>query len=213
MPTSRKVRRILYRTSLILAATLYGQTLAARNALATPVESNGAPGTATAPTDPRIPNDYRLNLLIRTTIIALNHANRTGNYTVLRDLGAPDFQRDNTAAKLSEAFAALRASGFDLSPILFFEPKLVKKPEIQPNGLLRLSGFFQTQPQQVNFDLAFQNNNQDWRLYGIALTTTPANAAASDAPAKTESPKDKPPAEKEQAKSAAPKATKPAQKQ
>ena len=40
-------------------------------------------------------------------LIALDQANKTGNYTVLRDLGSPAFQA-NTAARLGEIFAGLR---------------------------------------------------------------------------------------------------------
>ena len=39
-------------------------------------------------------------ILIRTALLALDQANKTGNYTVLRDLGSPDFQV-NTAARLA----------------------------------------------------------------------------------------------------------------
>jgi hypothetical protein len=34
-------------------------------------------------------------ILIRETLIALDQANKTGNYTVLRDLGAPAFQANS----------------------------------------------------------------------------------------------------------------------
>jgi hypothetical protein len=40
-------------------------------------------------------------ILIRQTLLALDQANKTGNYTVLRDLGSPDFQA-NTAAGLAD---------------------------------------------------------------------------------------------------------------
>src|SRR6266702_4668463 len=48
-------------------------------------------------------------MLIRSTLLALDQANKTGNYTVLRDLGAPGFQA-NTAARLAEIFAKQRAA-------------------------------------------------------------------------------------------------------
>ena len=90
------------------------------------------PASATAPLPPgampKMPDQYKLNLLIRTTIIAINQANKTGNCTVLRDLAAPDFQNVNSAEKLAEIFtghirlgctgfvrscvSAYRASGF-----------------------------------------------------------------------------------------------------
>src|SRR5262249_54607445 len=52
-------------------------------------------------------------ILIRTALLALDQANKTGNYTVLRDLGAPDFQA-NTAARLAEIFAQQRRDNVDL---------------------------------------------------------------------------------------------------
>lgn len=50
--------------------------------------------------------------LIRSTLLTLNDANRSGNYTVLRDLAAPDFQARNTAADLSLSFTDLRRRNF-----------------------------------------------------------------------------------------------------
>jgi hypothetical protein len=108
-------------------------------------------------------------MLIRTTLIALNQANATGNYSVLRDLAAPDFQQANTQARLADIFANIRNKNIDLSPTLFYTPQLVRPPRIEANGLLRLSGRIPTQPEQVNFDLAFQLVKNDWRLYGIAV--------------------------------------------
>lgn len=120
---------------------------------------------------PSIPDGYKINLLIRTTIIAVNQANMTGNYSVLRELGAPGFQAANTAAQLAENFAKQRKSKFDLSPILFFDPKLVEKPSIEESGMLRLTGFFATRPQQVNFNLVFEYVDGEWRYFGLGIGT------------------------------------------
>lgn len=128
-----------------------------------------------------IPDEYRLNLLIRSSIIALNQANMTGNYSVLRELGTPSFQMTNNPARLAEIFASLRARKLDLSPIMFFNPKLVSQPAIQDNQILRLTGFFPTAPEQVNFDLAFQLFANQWMLAGIAVSTSPANEAQRNA--------------------------------
>src|SRR6185369_14106459 len=46
--------------------------------------------------------------LIRSTLSTLNDANRSGNYSVLRDLAAPDFQSRNSAADLAQIFTDLR---------------------------------------------------------------------------------------------------------
>ena len=52
-------------------------------------------------------------ILVRSTLIALDQANKTGNYTVLRDLGAPAFQA-NSAARLKQLPISIHV--FALSP-------------------------------------------------------------------------------------------------
>lgn len=127
--------------------------------------------------DPAAPDDYRVLLLIRSTIMAFNHANQTGNYTVLRDLGTPAFQSANTAARLAEIFAPLRARKVDLAPVLFVNPKLSSAPALQEGEVLRLTGFFPTAPEQVHFDLAFEQIGGQWLLSGIAVNSIPASEA------------------------------------
>jgi hypothetical protein len=114
-----------------------------------------------------IPDVYRLNMMIRNAIIALNQANLTGNYTVLRDLGAPAFQRGNDAARLGLVFAELRAKSADLSPVFFINPTLVQQPAVDRNGVLRLAGYFPTKPERIIFDMSFQQADGRWRLLGL----------------------------------------------
>jgi len=118
------------------------------------------------PTEPvqrlPMPNDDKLLMLISSSLIALNQANATGNYTVLRDMAAPGFQRANSPERLSQIFTNLRSRNFDLSPILLYQPKLVRKPEINAKGMLRITGFFPTAPERVNFDLIFQPVKGKW---------------------------------------------------
>src|SRR5262245_45459959 len=90
-------------------------------------------------------------ILIRTTLLALDQANKTGNYTVLRDLGAPDFQA-NSAAQLAEIFAQQRRDNIDLSGVAVIDPQLTLLPQIESNGLMRMAGFFPSVPTQVNFE-------------------------------------------------------------
>ena len=70
-----------------------------------------------------LPDPFRLDMLIRSTLIALNQANDTGNYTVFRDLGSSAFQGANSAADLAGLFGNLRRQRIDLMPIIFVAPK------------------------------------------------------------------------------------------
>jgi hypothetical protein len=122
----------------------------------------------------QVPDGNKQRILIRMMLVALNHANLTGNYSVLRDLGSPGFREANNPARLAEIFANMRLRNLDLGPIVVVEPLLTRKPSIDENGMLRLTGLFPTRPEQVNFDLAFQFVAGQWRLFGIAVNTTQA---------------------------------------
>jgi hypothetical protein len=173
-------------------------------------QAQQAPAQQQAPVDlgPRLamPSDDKLIMLINSSLIALNQANATGNYTVLREMAAPGFQQANSAERLAQAFSKLRSSNLDLTPILLFQPKLYQRPVLNDRGMLRVTGFFPTSPERVNFDLIFQPVQEKWRLYGIAANTqrvNPAQAAPAPqgAPAPAAAPK---PAAAEEVKPAAP---------
>ena len=119
---------------------------------------------------PSVPSDDVLLLLIRSTLIALNQANVTGNYSVLRDLAAPSFKEANSADKLAQVFAKMRERKLDLSLILVIQPKLYRRAEIGPKGILRITGFFEMEPKPINFDLMFQAVQGRWRLFGIVAS-------------------------------------------
>jgi hypothetical protein len=107
-------------------------------------------------------------ILIRSTVLALDQANKTGNYTVLRDLGAPGFQANN-AARLAEIFASQRRDNLDLSGVAVIDPQLTVLPQIEANGMMRMAGFFPSVPQQVNFEMLFAAVSGQWRLFGLSV--------------------------------------------
>jgi hypothetical protein len=150
-----------------------------------------------------MPNDAVIWMLIESAVIALNQANITGNYCVLHVLGAPAFQNANSPEKLAQIYGPLRSRQLDLSPILIFQPKLFQKPEMNAEGMIRVTGFFPTKPERVNFDLIFQPVNSRWRLFGIAVEPTPAPLPDAQQPSlvteepQAEAPKPEPKAQPE----------------
>jgi hypothetical protein len=118
-----------------------------------------------------VPDSQGLAILIHNSIIALNHANLTGNYSVLRDLAAPGFQNVNSPKQLAAVFANMRARGLNLSPIVLYQPKFAGQPAIDDKGFLRITGFYETQPMQIHFDLVFQPVAGVWRLFEISVWT------------------------------------------
>jgi hypothetical protein len=133
-------------------------------------------------------------MLVRSTLLALDHANKTGNYTVLRDIGAPGFH-NNTAARLGDIFAKLRNDKLDLSAVAVIDPQLSVLPQIEAGGMMRMAGFFPSVPSQVNFELLFAPVDGQWRLFGISVSVGQSAPVAPPPPsAATKQPATKQPA-------------------
>jgi hypothetical protein len=140
-----------------------------------------------APATPKPANIDRNGtlILIRTTLIALDQANKTGNYSVLRALCAPDFQANNPPERLAEIFARQRAQGLDLAGVVAIDPQLTMLPQIEPNGMLHIAGFFPSVPAQVYFELLFAPFEGQWRPFGISVDL---RSAAPTAPVQSNAP-------------------------
>ena len=80
-----------------------------------------------------MPDAEKIVLLLRTSILTLNDALQTGNFTVLRDMGAPGFRDANTAARLSQSLSDLASKNIDLSPVSIIAPQLTEAPYARPD--------------------------------------------------------------------------------
>lgn len=119
-------------------------------------------------------SDGQAVYLVRSTLMTLNDANRSGNYTVLRDLAAPDFQAKNSPADLAQSFLELRRRKFDLFSVSFSDPEFTAVPARDASGKIRLTGFFPTEPLRIRFDLLFQSVDGQWKLFAISVATPQA---------------------------------------
>lgn len=122
-----------------------------------------------APSAVPVPGELELNKLVWNTMAAVDHANRAGNYSVLRDLSAPGFQINNDAAKLAQVFASLRASQIDLSNALLLAPTYTATPRMMAADVLRVQGYFGLRPTAITFDLYYQWSGGTWKLFGVSI--------------------------------------------
>jgi len=135
-----------------------------------PQSSNPSTGKSSAQPAQTIATEQAI-YLVRSALLTLNDANRSGNYTVLRDLAAPDFQARNSAADLAQIFSDLRRRNFDLFGAALLSPQFTTPPAVDANGRAHLAGFFPTRPLEIKFDLTFQSVEGQWRLFSISVAT------------------------------------------
>jgi hypothetical protein len=155
---------------------------------AAPKGAAALPATATS-SQVAMPDAEKIILLLRTTLLTLNDAIQTGNFTVLRDRGAPGFREGNSAALLSAAFADLSRRGIDLSAVSVIVPQLTEAPTLSPaDATLRLKGFFPGQPVRIDFEVHYQVVEGRWHVLRLSVqptdvTVNAAKGAASAPPA------------------------------
>lgn len=116
-----------------------------------------------------VPDQLEMSKLIWSTILAVDHANRSGNYSVLRDMSAQGFQINNDPARLGQIFAGLRDSRVDLSSVLLVPPTYFESPRQIQADVFQVTGVFQIRPVSVQFDLYYQWEGGRWKLFGINL--------------------------------------------
>jgi hypothetical protein len=117
-----------------------------------------------------LPGPELIVVLVRTTLLTLNDALRSDNFTVLRDLASPQFRAANTPGRLSQAFSDLVRRGIDLSAVAILTPELSELPSLDTaTGLLRLRGFFEGKPIRIAFELIYLVDGGQWKLFGLSV--------------------------------------------
>ena len=137
-----------------------------------PAPVQTAPVASAQPDAPTLPSAEQLIALVRNVLLAVNDANLTGNYTVLRDLTAPDSQGLNTPERLEESFRPIRQQGTDFSIVAVATPRFFQLPTFTPQGYLRVNGEFNSSP-RITFDIFLQHVAGRWRPYAIGVGVVP----------------------------------------
>lgn len=123
-----------------------------------------------------VPDENVLARLVWSTMITLDNANRTNNYSVLYSLGSPNFQRQNSPERLSNIFSNLRQNRVDVGRTILSTPNYYQPPTILADGTLRLRGGFDYRPKSVRFDLIYANLGGGWQITAISVVEMDANA-------------------------------------
>jgi hypothetical protein len=126
--------------------------------------------------------------LTRATLLALNDANATGNYAVLRELGSAGFRARHSADQLARIFGPFRLARFNMGAVALITPQLTIAPRLDAQGHLRFAGHFPTEPMAIRFELAFAREEDRWRIADLGVSTVrhaslAHPAAAAPAPA------------------------------
>jgi hypothetical protein len=166
-------------TMVVALAAALGSGFAASHAWLDPGDTppvQAAQANSLAPTRSASPvsqQDQQAAFLVRSTLMALNDANRSGNYSVLRDLAGPRFQERNSVLRLREVFHAFREAGVDLSPAGMMPSSLSRMETRANDGIMTLEGALpmgdENARQRLRFAMEFEPIAGHWRLLTLSV--------------------------------------------
>lgn len=177
----RKIGSIgIVATALLAAATAGAQNRPASAPAPSSARSSQPAAQQSPPARPaaqqqqaQVPQAAGLLILIRSSLVALNQANQTGNYQVLHAIGSDTLRARTNPQTLAQSFAPFRQRNVNLNPVLYLNPQL-SKPAVIEQGRLHLIGSFPTTPLRIDFDLWFEPSQQQWKIVQMNVNLTPA---------------------------------------
>lgn len=129
----------------------------------------GEPQVQPPPSMRPTPSQLELSKMIWGTFAAVDQANRSGNYSVLRDISSQGFQIANNASRLSDIFAGLRNAQIDLTNAFLVPPTYLEAPQLIREDMFQVTGIFQLRPISLAFDFTYQWEQGQWKLFAINI--------------------------------------------
>jgi len=117
----------------------------------------------------RAPNTHMQEMLIKVSLLTFNDANLTNNYSVFHARLSKPFRDKYSPAQIAEGFKIFRDQNLDLDFIAAMQPVPLEDAKVDDNGVLAIKGYFNTEPNRVNYDLQFIMSDGEWKLFHIGV--------------------------------------------
>ncbi len=125
-----------------------------------------APSLTDSVTQP-VPPELELRQLVRDNLLLFNAAIASKSFDTFYDSVSLKWQDQLTKGQLQRAFQPFIDKQVSLAGIEKVDPIWDSPVRLTTDGLLRLSGYYPTEPYRVHFDLKFLYELPNWKLFGI----------------------------------------------
>jgi len=133
----------------------------------------GTPAGATE--TQRVPSPTAQEVLIKTSLLSLNDAIVSGNYTVLHTKLAKPFREQFGPDRLKQAFKSFADQKIDIAAISAAPPIATGDAQIDDRGALLLRGRFDVGRSRVSYELDFFLSEGEWKPLGLTVNFKPLN--------------------------------------
>jgi hypothetical protein len=114
-----------------------------------------------------LPPPFAQEVLIKASLLTLNDAIVTDNFTVLHAKMSKPFRDQFRPDKLRAIFKSFIDGHAEFDLIVAKPPIAIGESKIDAEGVLRLSGYFDTTPKKLKYDLGYIRSEGDWKLSAL----------------------------------------------
>jgi hypothetical protein len=122
-----------------------------------------------------LPNAKEQEVLIKASLLTLNDANVTGNYTILHAKLSKPFREQFSAERLKQSFKEFADKKADWEAIVAMPPVPTGKSYIDKDGALILRGYFDAGARHVVYELDFIPSEGEWKPVNLTVRVKPAS--------------------------------------
>ena len=123
-----------------------------------------------------VPSPMTQEILIKTSLLTLNDAIVSGNYTVLHAKLAKPFREQFSPDRLKQAFHSFADKKVDMVAVAAVAPVATNEPQIDDRGTLTLRGRFEVGRSRLTYELDFVVSEGEWKPLGLNVNVKPMTA-------------------------------------
>jgi len=124
-----------------------------------------------------VPSSAAQEILIKTSLLTLNDAIVSGNYTVLHSKLAKPFREQFDPDRLKQAFKSFADQKIDMAAISAAPPVASGDAQIDDRGALLLRGRFDVGRNRLLYELDFLLSEGEWKPLGLHVNFKPVTAS------------------------------------
>jgi hypothetical protein len=118
---------------------------------------------------PPVPSETALERLITESLMDLNQAVQTADFTAFHDKLSDDWKKQTTPQALLKAFQGFVDEKIDIGAIKQSHPRVAPPAAVNDNGVLVVAGHYPVQPSRVGFKLKYEDEGSGWKLIGVSV--------------------------------------------
>ena len=133
-----------------------------------------AAGVSDTGNRPEMPEESEQVRLVRESISVFARSANAGGMTGLYRHISELWRGQTSVEELDEIFRAfIDAEQLDLTVLDRYTPQFTEAPLIDGNGVLRIKGFYPTEPDEAHFEQSYVYEGTGWKLIGFSLHIRP----------------------------------------